>query len=161
MPRSACFFFSLRQFAPSSPRACMPSLACMTGRQSTCSCPSAERCTSASSPRPSPSRRPTSLWSSWGLSSRMLWWEWSTTTDGPSLSTCTVLTQVGNLFALLFNCTSHYIFGIIIFSWFWVLIDYYWLDILIIIQIHLSVTNIAPGPLHYMHMITARGGTSS
>lgn len=88
------FFSGHWQFAPSSPRACTPSSACTTGRRSTCSRLSAARYTSASSLRPSPSKRRTSSSSSCGLSSRMRWWGWSNTTDGPSLSTCTVLTLV-------------------------------------------------------------------
>jgi len=92
----SCFLSCPLQFAPSSPKVCTPSSACMTGRRSTCSCPSAGRCTSALSRHLSLLRQPTSLSSSWGLSSRTLWWELSSTMDGPSSSTCTVLTQVGN-----------------------------------------------------------------
>lgn len=89
----------LSQSVLSSQRACTPSWVCMIARRSTCSCPSAAPCTSASSPHPFLFRPTTSLFCSCGPKSRSPSWPCWTTSPGPGLSTCTAPTQVRNLAA--------------------------------------------------------------
>lgn len=91
--KPSCYVF-LYQSAHSSLRECTPSWVCTTGGRSTCWCPSAGLCTSASSRRPSPCRPTTSSSCSCGPSCRSPSWPCSSTSTGPGSSTCTALNQV-------------------------------------------------------------------